>query len=182
MSLNKSCKALPPVPELVEFAEAVFADVWREEKRNSTSRVEELKKQIQELENKIELHVDELLTTKSKNIKVRIQQRIDDYTEQKVTLEMKYESSQLTQEDFGVVLSSVKDVLRNPYGLWKEGNLERKQLVQQLVFPNRLIYEQNARKFRNPEKALVYCFLEELPSKKDGMVGPEGLEPPTKPL
>lgn len=95
---------------------------------------------------------------------------------------MKYESSQLTQEDFGVVLSSVKDVLRNPYGLWKEGNLERKQLVQQLVFPNRLIYEQNARKFRNPEKALVYCVIEEFSAQKAGLVGLAGLEPATKPL
>ncbi len=179
---EKIMQSLTPAPEFVEFAESVFANVWKEEKRNGASRVEELKKQIQELENKIELHVDELLVNKSKNIKARIQQRIDDFTEQKVTLEMKHDSSQLTQEDFGIVLSSVKDVLRNPYGLWKEGNLERKQLVQQLVFPNRLIYEQNARKFRNPEKALVYCVIEEFSAQKAGLVGLAGLEPATKPL
>lgn len=112
----------------------------------------------------------------------QLQEHLDDYTEQKVTLKMKYDSSQLTQEDFGVVLSSVKGVLRNPYGLWKEGNLETKQLVQQLAFPNRLIYEQIARKFRKPEKALVYCVIEEFSAQKAGLVGLAGLEPATKPL
>ena len=175
-------KGLTPVPELVEMAENLLDGIWKEEKENSAVRLYSIKQTIAKLDNKIEDHIDELLLCKNKAVKDRLQKRINTFTEQKVTLESKYESNQLTQEDFGIVLSSVRDVLRHPHDLWKEGDLERKQLVQQLVFPNRLIYEQTAQNFRKPEKALVYCFLEELPHRKAGLVGQAGLEPATNPL
>lgn len=172
-------KNLTPAIELLEFAEAVLSDLWQQEKDNSKTRVAELKDQILELNAKIEIHIDELLSTKSKATKSRIQERIDSFSEEKAVLEMKHDAGQLTQEDFNIVLATVKNLLRDPYNLWKEGDLEKKQVVQQLVFPNRLIYEQIGQNFRKPEKALLFSFLGELTPEKDRLVGPEGLEPPT---
>jgi hypothetical protein len=80
------------------------------------------------------------------------------------------------------VLNTLVNFLRNPLELWKNSDLERKQLIQRMIFPEGLVFEIKERKFRNPAKARVFAFIGELNPEKAGMVGQAGLEPATNPL
>ena len=175
-------RILTPAEELIDFAQDVFLEVWEEEKKNSKILALEYKKQVIELENKIQQHLDELMAVSCKEIKKLIQDRIGLMTQEKTTLQAKLDNSSLAEEDFGIVLSSVNDVLRQPCNLWKEGDIEEKLMIQQLVFPNRVNYDAKAKNFRKPEKALVFSFLEELTPKKDRMVLLGRIELPTSSL
>ena len=76
----------------------------------------------------------------------------------------------------------MESILSEPLKAWEEGDLEKKQLIQRLVFPNGLTYAQTEKKFRKPGRTLVYLLLGETKAEKRRMVDQEGFEPPTNPL
>jgi hypothetical protein len=74
------------------------------------------------------------------------------------------------QNDFDKVLERVVGIIRQPHTLWESADLAVRQTIQRIVFPKPLVYEQTVKKFRNPEKALIYGLFERSPPKKTGVV------------
>ncbi len=179
---NELLNALKPSPELISLTEKVFSKVWKEEAEILGSFQKDGLQKIDALNASLEQCVDELLSTKSLQAKKLIQARIDRFSEERDALKVRLESLACKAEGFGPVLKSVKELISDPSSAWTDGDLQRKQLIQRLIFPEQLIYEYSAQKFRKPSKALVFSFIEKIQHQKEGLVGPEGLEPPTKPL
>lgn len=128
---------------------------------------------------KIQAAVDQLIATSNRSAKAALEKTIDDLSTRQAVLRRKIEDYQQTQQDFGLVLSRIVGVLKSPQKLWREADLSLKQTIQRLVFPKPLIYAQSERKFRNPVRALIYGFFEEMMPEKAGLVDPIGIEPTT---
>ncbi len=171
--------ALQPKEELLERATAILKGVWKEELNRHGQQRAEWKRQLMALENQLEQYVEELVTNKDKSTREIIQRKINEFSREKAILERKVEDGRADDSDFETVLDTLINFLKNPLNLWKKGDLERKQLIQRMIFPEGLIFEIKGRKFRNPAKARVFAFIGELQPEKAGVVGPEGLEPPT---
>lgn len=175
-------KGLTPIKGLIEILQDTLIDIWRNELKHHKDHLEVMKSQIKELDIKTEAFLDELVSTSDTNIKRIIKEKMNELTSNKQALEMRLNSTELTTEDLNTVLSSVESLLNEPYKLWKDGDLSKKQVTQQLIFPNRVIYDQSCKIFRKAEKAPIYWHIERFSNKKKLLVGPEGLEPPTNPL
>lgn len=174
--------ALQPKEELLERATAILKGVWKEELNRHGEQHTEWRKQLADLESQLEGYVDELVKNKDKHTREILQKKINAFSRDKAVLERKLEAGQATDSDFETVLNTLLGFLKNPLELWKQGDLEKKQLIQRMVFPEGLTFEIQGRKFRKPCTARVFAFLGEIQDKKAGMVGLEGLEPPTNPL
>ncbi len=174
--------SLQPKEELLERATAILKGVWKEELNRHGEQHAEWKKQLASLESQLEGYVDELVKNKDKQTREILQRKINAFSRDKAVLERKLEAGQASDGDFEVVLNTLLSFLKNPLHLWKEGDLEKKQLIQRMVFPEGLFFEIQGRKFRKPQTARVFAFFEEIDDEKAGMVGPAGLEPATNPL
>ena len=173
---------LQPNGLLSDKVKQVFTDIWKQEKADKMTLSQDLKAEIARLEAKIQLHLDEILETTVPSIKKHLSDRLTNLEKQKIAFESRLETNQLKDGDFEKALDSVINILSCPLDLWEQADLEEKQLIQTIIFPNGLIYDQIDKNFRKPEKALVFTATRKLKAEKNLLVGPEGLEPPTKPL
>lgn len=63
--------------------------------------------------------------------------------------------------EFGTAFEQVKNLLQNPYLIWKEGDVEWRRLVQRLVFTTPLAYDRNSG-FGTTELSLPYLISRRL--------------------
>lgn len=172
-------KCVSPAPELLSEATAILREVWNEEMAELKSDRHRWDVELDVLGGKIQAAVDQLIATSNRSVKAALEKTIDDLSTRQAVLRRKIEDYQQTQQDFGLVLSRIVGVLKSPQKLWREADLSLKQTIQRLVFPKPLIYAQSERKFRNPVRALIYGFFEEMKPEKAGLVDPIGIEPTT---
>lgn len=161
---------LSPKPELLDKATSILREVWNEEMAELKSDRHRWDVELDVLGGKIQGAVDKLIGTSNRSVKTALEKTIDDLSARQAVLQRKIEDYHQTQQDFGVVLDRVVGVLKSPQKLWREADLSLKQTIQRLVFPKPLIYAQDEKKFRNPVKALIYSFFEEMNRSKDDMV------------
>lgn len=166
----------------MDLAIAIFKEVWQEQLNTINSRKAEHQRQLNHLEHSIGLYVTELVTTKVPEVKSELEKRINMATGERSILTAKLNNLAEPHADFEKILEGVQSVLTKPKKYWFESELEGKQAIQRVTFPEGLIYDEKEEKFRKPQKALIYAFLEDISVKKTGMVGPAGLEPATDPL
>lgn len=168
-----------PKQELVDLARTILKDVWNQQWEAFQQDRHEWGMEASKLDEEIRSCVDELRKTNIPAIREAITERIQEFSERREILRKKIHDFKEIRNDFGGVLDRVIGVIEQPHTFWTEGDLSAKQMIQRLVFPKPLIFDQKAKKFRKPEKALVYRLFEKLNPKKQGLVDSNGIEPST---
>jgi site-specific DNA recombinase len=107
--------------------------------------------------------------------------RLVDLQRQKTALVEKIENAGKTMPDFDATLRTAITFLASPWKLWETGKAEDRRAVRKLVFTENLQYTPELG-FRTAETTLPFKVLGGLQAQDVEMVGPEGLEPPTKRL
>tara|TARA_B100001778_G_scaffold333604_2_gene342567 strand:- start:462 stop:1487 length:1026 start_codon:yes stop_codon:yes gene_type:complete len=168
-----------PAPELINFSNTLLKEVWEEEKGERLKLQGEWSRSLVEIEGKVKKYAQEMVLASDSIIKSVFEEQLGELMKEKSMLEAKIKAPFPNLESFEIVQKTLHELLAAPSKLWIEGDLARKQLVQRLVFPECLVYDQNARNFPNPSKALVYCFMDDLMNKSPLVVRPKGFEPLT---
>jgi hypothetical protein len=139
--------------------------------------VVEWEKELRGIERDIEDYVKELKKAPDK-VKKFIYDEISGLQDRETELRAKIQTDPLTGASFEQVLGEAIRLISNPRHMWQVGDLDRKRLVQKMVFPQRLsyVYRDN---FRKPAIALPFRVCEGLAGQKDGLVEVNGIEPMT---
>lgn len=173
---------ITPSKEILNLAIAVLEEFWMEEDRRKKEGYRYLSSKLKEVDESLDTYLAELISTKTRAVKDMLEVKIANLSAEKAQLEKKASEPEAQKADFADVLRRVLDTLKSPKSLWNESELEGKQVLQRLTFPQGVIFDQKAKKFRKPHKGLIYAFLEDISENKEGMVGLAGLEPATDPL
>ncbi|MEO0637776.1 MAG: hypothetical protein AAFY73_14140, partial [Pseudomonadota bacterium] len=83
-----------------------------------------------------------------------------------------------TRDTFEDFIEPALKFLVNPWNIYKKGDLALKRTVLKLAFTEPLRYNRE-KGYRTAKTTLPFKALAEILTPKCGLVGPEGLEPPT---
>ena len=174
--------SLRPIEERLELAERVFRDVWTERRKTADADSDALKTRLRKLELQktrvLESMAEGRLTGDDfSRVYDKLQAQIAD-------VESELEIARAGELHIEEALGYLGYVLRNLSALWMDKDLDGKQRLQQIIFPNGLIWAQTGH-FEPPESDVndsFYRVLSDSSLGDDDLVGPEGFEPPTKGL
>lgn len=171
-------RSLTPAPQIIELATTMMKDLWDIESKNIKDVKIRLEIELRKIERSLEEYTVELRVAPNKAVKSAIYQAISKLDEERAGIEIRLLSIMPPPKAFDKALGEALSMISNPYSSWVDGNLERKQLIQKLVFPCRLpyVYSEN---FRKPELALPFAALGAFSELKGDMVEATGIEPAT---
>ena len=172
---------LRPGPELFKAAVMMFKEVWEHRIANAATLARSVGEDIARLDHEIAKMVDRVVQADSPALIAAYETRIRDMEQNKQVLAEKAAKFTAKKPGFEKAFRTPLSFLANPIKLWNSNQLERKRMVLKLAFASRPQYVRGEG-FRTPDMTLPFKALADLSAVGNGMVGPEGLEPPTKRL
>ena len=140
-----------------------------------------MRKEVQQLERQAEKAVDLLVESDGEFLTKSLEKRLQKLERSKVVLEEKIKSCGRSLPTFEEGARTAIQHLGNPCNLWDSERLEDKRLAVKLAFSERPRYTRE-KGFLETDFSLPIKLLTRIDKSGGGMVGPEGLEPPTKRL
>lgn len=174
-------RTLQPSPELLRTAMRMFKAIWDERICSSGDRAKAIRSQSQKIDQEIGKLVDRTLSASSDAVLKAYENRIRELELQKQIMLEKADKIGASQLSFKQALRTPMEFLANPIKLWNSNKIEHQRLLMRLAFSARPSYDREGG-FRTPLKALPFRLMDGFLGDKMVMVGPEGLEPPTKRL
>ena len=160
---------LQPTRGLVEIAAAMFRDFWNMQLEQAASRVEAVKRDALDAENKIEQLIDAVVEATNPRVIAAYERRIEALEQQKLILAEKERELGATPKGFDNLFEHSIRFLSSPYKLWQTGRFEMQRLVLKLVFSEHLAYSRNEG-FRTPKTTLPFSMLGGFDGQKVEMV------------
>lgn len=155
-------KTLKPRPGILQGVRDELLVQWKERLLD----VETIRKNRQQKLDAIQKEMDGYLAAidrcSSPVVIKRIEEKIEELEARRVRLGGPVERPKEGEYDFETALDRVLDFLKNPFGMWKTGDLAQRRLVLRLVFQEPLAYGRE-RGFGTPTFSLpinVACVLE----------------------
>lgn len=177
-------QTLKPTKALLDIAKAMFRDVWEQRLGLARDQAARLQREVAETEKQIEQLVERVLSADSPTLINAYETKIKALELQKIRLSERLTKPVRRPATFEAQFRTALNYLSNPCILWENGEYEHKRAVLKLTFSKRLRYH-TREGFRTPmidDFSLPFRVLQNSFDPKYSMVGPEGLEPPTKPL
>jgi len=128
------------------------------------------------LTRKIDTLTERLLGTESEALITAYEGQIQKLEVKKTALHEQSELGIEPQHPFDQMFKAAMIILANPCIIWEKGNLDQRQLLARLAFPNRLTYDRETG-YRTPEIALPFKHLGNHMIQNHKMVRAAGLEP-----
>jgi DNA invertase Pin-like site-specific DNA recombinase len=134
---------IQPRPELLELVRTALLDLWGTRRLDVQSLLEAREREQASINAKIKRYTDLIGEAKSRSVITAYEQKLEELENQKLRLgsRIAVDQDNLESYDFGTALRVVFDFIKNPYRMWKSGNLARKRLVLRLVFKEPLVFD-----------------------------------------
>ncbi|WP_082239345.1 recombinase family protein [Rhizobium leguminosarum] len=174
-------KTMSPAEEVVDIASDIFREKWEKQSVGSRERIALLQQEMSSTGKSIELLIDRIANSPNRELIEAYEARLVDLQRKKAELSEKILNTGQKLPDFDSTLRTALDFLASPWKLWETGNLEDRRILRKLVFTEHLRYAPESG-FRTAETTLPFKVLADIAARNVEMVGPEGLEPPTKRL
>ncbi|MBI1340828.1 recombinase [bacterium] len=174
-------RSLEPTPLLFRTARRMFETWWSHLFAVAEVRATSLKKRLAEAERQCEQFLDRIVEANAPSVIAAYEARIRKLEDEKITLTERIANCRRPIRSFEDTYRTALDFLSNPWILWSSPRIEDKRAVLKLAFVERLAYVRNEG-LRTANLALPFRVLGGICGQNYEMVGPEGLEPPTRPL
>ncbi|WP_343264818.1 recombinase family protein [Kordiimonas laminariae] len=174
-------KELQPSPKLFHLVYEMFSDLWKEQKSNLSGHVANAKTEAKKIEAKIGQLMDRIIGTDNDTLITAYEEQIKKLSEKKLYLQENSYKSTKTPMSFEQSFRTAFSFLSNPWRLWDSDLLKHKRMVAKLAFPDGLFYSRQTG-YRTAAIALPFRAFGVFSTGRFKVVGPEGLEPPTRPL
>jgi hypothetical protein len=96
-------------------------------------------------------------------------------TEDLTLAEMELRDAQAEEIEIEAVLDYAEMIILNASNLWKAAPIEQKQRLQQVLFPERIIYADG--NYRTALTCLLFSGMQMTTVQKEGLVALPGIEP-----
>lgn len=171
-------ETITPTPDLMYVTRQAVKQVW---KKHTSGRGEDratLKKQIKEVEGRIEQFMDRIVDTDSETLIKAYEAKITKLEFEKASLSSRLANAANQAPNFEESFQTVLDFIENPQKLWNSESLEDRRLVLKLVFTKPLAYHRN-QGFQTAAVAQPFGLSGQLINDNSGMVEATGVEPAT---
>jgi hypothetical protein len=165
---------ITPRPDLMKMFRETVESVWVERYREVDARLSKLQETVSDLRKRrtklYQAHVDDRLPT-------------DVFLELKAETteaECKLDSARMDEIKIDEVLEFCERVLCNVPMLWKECSLDQQQRLQQVLFPQGVLYHQKTG-YGTQATCLFFSMLEGNLEDKTHLVALTGIEPVSQP-
>ena len=119
----------------------MLRDLWDHRQKKAAEHKTSLKRQVQEIEAKIESLVDRTQETSSATMIARYKERLRDLEQDNAVLAEKAALPAKPQQTFERTSRTAMDFLPNPFKLWNSSRYEDKRPVLKLPFSDELRYK-----------------------------------------
>lgn len=172
---------LHPSPKLLRLAKTMLRDIWETRRAATQTRQGSLKAELSKIEKSIDQLMDRIVDADNDKLVKAYEERITRLETEKALITEKTANASRPAANFETAFRTAFELLSNPWKLWESGLLSQRRMLLRLVFPTPVAYDREAG-IRTPEIAQPFRVLRAFCTPRCGVVGPEGLEPPTKPL
>ena len=174
-------KELRPAPQLFYLAKDLFETFWNQRLNASEGRKEGLSRQTASLTRKIDALVERVVSTDSPSLISAYEAQIKKLEVKKTAITEQVQTGIEPVKPFDQMFKVAMKFIANPCIIWENGTLNQRRLLVRLAFPNNLTYDRESG-YRTAQIALPFKLLGDKAMQNMKLVGPEGLEPPTRPL
>ena len=175
-------RALTPSPQLYALGRAMLNKVWRMRIDAASSRRTRALADLARLEKKADQMMDRLIEADTPALIAAYEGKLRKMEEEKALLrEQAARKNNEPVRDVEEVYRTALGFIANPSQVWENGSLPLKRMVLRMTFGGKLAYCRETG-YRTAEIALPLKLFRAPNASKVEMVGPEGLEPPTKRL
>ena len=165
-----------PSRTMFEIAKAMFKEAWEQQREQSRTVVQGLRRQLAQAEKQISQLLDRVIEASNPRVVAAYEDRIGALEREKLVLAEKLESGGQSYRPFEEMFELALSFLSNPCKIWESERLEDKQTVLKLTFSDRLTYDRNLG-FRTPKTSLIFKALGEIETGRMVMAEREGFEP-----
>lgn len=169
--------SLTPYPEMIEFTKATMQRLWENRIADHERMRKDWERELSAIKSEKLSYVKSFKDAPA-DMREMIHDEFSRLAERQAWLEQKIAYDPLSEGSFDHALGQALRLISNPRQMWQEGSLDRKRIVQNLIFPSRLSYVWNV-DFQKPELALPFSLLQAESEQKDGLVEVSGIEPLT---
>ena len=174
-------KSLKPTEGPVKAMMSVFEEAWAQRIATRADRQNRLKRDITKCENKIEQFLERIMNSPSQSLITAYETHLLKAENQRAMLEDKLAKMSAKNLSFKRTFRTALNFLVNPCIYWQSKQFETKRAVLKLAFTEKLTYDRN-KGFRTAATAHAIRLFQASDMDRLGMVGEEGLEPPTSRL
>ncbi|MBO6687522.1 MAG: recombinase zinc beta ribbon domain-containing protein [Henriciella sp.] len=177
-------KSLQPSRTLVELVGAMIKDIFEQNTVSQRALAASIKKELNQADQQISGLVDRVVQAESPTLISAYEARITELEKRKAQLGEQLETRTTPKGSLKSKTRTALAFLANPCEIWRNGRYEDRRAVLKLSFCGQIPYKRGSG-FRTVEKekiSLPFRLLGDSRVPKCGVVGPEGLEPPTRPL
>ncbi len=157
----------------------LFAEILRDAHSERQRGITEIRSRLHSRLDKLQKHEDRLVdahlsgTFDERTMKRQLERVASERIEAQIDLDLIDSRDETNPSDRQIELAC--RVASVPHQLWEEGNLEARQKLQKLVFPNGVTFK--GTKFGTAETSIVFNLLRDSRSKKERVVPLRGFEP-----
>lgn len=168
-------KAIQPKEELILAFEKAIEIVIKDRKKNQVDIKEKFKKEIIDIDKKINNYITRIWKTNSETLIENYEKQIEDLEKEKIKISQKIDDS--IKIDWTPLKRKTK-LVRNALYIWKSSNLDNKKSLLKNIFPEGIPINEK-RQVWTPTFSLIYQAISIWESSFSEMVDPSGLEPET---
>jgi hypothetical protein len=139
---EEKLQTINPQENVLALVKAALTDIWNNRTHDMENLVVTRQEKERDIEKKIKNFTARIGETSSKALIEEYEHSVEELKAEKLRLggSMEVDASKLAKYDFGTALRIVFDFIKNPYQMWKTGNLQIKRLVLRLVYSEPLVY------------------------------------------
>lgn len=171
-------KSINPKEDLIKSFELALDYVLEQRKTNEKEIKERLKKDITEIDKKINNFLERIWKTNSEILISNYEKQIENLEKEKEQILEKIEHTMINVR---TPLKKKIELVRNSLEIWKSSNLENKKILLKNIFPAGIPINKN-RTVWTPKLSLIYQVFDIWNSSYNQMVDWAGLEPATSSL
>jgi site-specific DNA recombinase len=164
---------------VIDLVTAIYNDAWKEEQAKRAQEVKINTNSKIELEEKVSLLTDKILTSKSPTLTKAYEVELEKTTAKIESLEEYLADSLDHREIYKTTMAEVLGVFKSPYETWISYDVDRKQKFFKFFFEGSLEYSKN-QGYKTPNYALPIRLFEEISTTNSVNVEVGGIEPPCK--
>lgn len=165
---------LRPKPEFLALFRAIVLDIWKAKREDATARRTAAERKMAELKRRKEQLVEAFIYQRAIDQET-YKAQLDKLNEGMTLAEMDQHEQRTEELDLEAVLDFAERVALNASRLWLEANLQQRQRLQSLLFPEGLQVRET--EVRTPVTSSFFEELQRFTTPVERLVSPTGFEP-----
>ena len=171
-------KKLTPANGTIDLMLQLIEEAKEARLGNFQAIAENLRREKQLIEQKIEQLVDRIVAANSSIIISTYERQIKQLEERRIVIDEKIKKCGKVDENFGKVSRTFLKFLQKPHEYWASADLMKKRTVLKATFARPLAYHRKEG-YRTPALSLPFSVLRDFSDSKSGLVEHNGVEPLT---